>query len=573
MIDGLLHQATRFLFFTGKGGVGKTTLASAVSVALADAGLRTLLISTDPASNLDEVLETVLGNEPRPVPQVPNLSAMNIDPDAAAAAYRERIVAPYRGVLPSTAISRIEEQLSGACTTEIASFNEFTRLVGDAEAIEEYDHVVLDTAPTGHTLRLLDLPAAWNDFIAENRSGSSCLGPLSGLADQKAVYERAVATLTNSGQTTLVLVARADRNSLAEADRAGQELRASGMTHQQVVINAVFCAANPNDPAAAALHSEAEEALTRMPEPLASLPRHQISFRPAGGVGVQRLRALLNPNDPIKAPSRNPTDIPKFPALEELIEKLDQRRSGVIMTMGKGGVGKTTVAIDIARQLAGRGHQVLLATTDPADHVTGQVPDRPPNLEIRAIRPKEETQRHVQHVLETAGKNLDAEARALLEEELRSPCIEEIAVFAAFARLVAAGGSKHVVLDTAPTGHTVLLLDTTEAYHREVERNADHLAPEVLNLLPRLRDPEYTKVLLVTLPEATPVHEAFALRDDLQRAGIQPYGWIINRSLNGIPTQDPLLQAKQIMEVPYLQEVANQALAHTALIPLRTKSV
>lgn len=573
MIDELLAEATRFLFFTGKGGVGKTTLASAVSVALADAGHRVLLISTDPASNLDEVLETSLGSEARPVSSAPNLWAMNIDPEAAAADYRERIVGPYRGVLPDSAVAQIEEQLSGACTTEIASFNEFTRFLGESSASEGYDHVVLDTAPTGHTLRLLDLPAAWNDFIASNQTGSSCLGPMSGLVAQKAVYARAVATLTDATATTLILVARADRNSLAEADRAGRELRSSGIAHQQLVVNAVFHAANPDDLVAAALQAEAEEALAEMPESLASLPSERIKFQPTEAVGLQRLRTLTKPTDTIAPPRVDPDPVPAFRSLDEFVADISQRGSGVVMTMGKGGVGKTTVAIDVAQRLARQGHEVLLATTDPADHITGRVADLPANLEIRAIDPKRETHRHVQQVLKTTGKNLDADARALLEEELRSPCIEEIAVFTAFAKLVATGSSKYVVLDTAPTGHTLLLLDTTEAYHREVERNVANLDPEVRDLLPRLRDPDHTKVLLVTLPEATPVHEAMALRKDLQRAGIQPHGWIINRSLHGSETRDPVLKAKQAQEKTYLREVAEQAECPVALIPLRVRSI
>tara|TARA_R100000027_G_scaffold50104_1_gene38700 strand:+ start:6684 stop:8426 length:1743 start_codon:yes stop_codon:yes gene_type:complete len=565
-----LESRERFLFFTGKGGVGKTSLACAESVAMADAGKRVLLISTDPASNLDEVLETKLSGQPTAVEGVPGLFAMNIDPDEAAAAYRERIVGPYRGVLPVTAVANIEEQLSGACTTEIASFNEFSRLIGNPEEIKDFDHIVLDTAPTGHTLRLLNLPAAWNDFIAENKTGSSCLGPLSGLKEQKDIYSCAVETLKDPTHTVLVLVARAEPASLREAARAGGELREAGLNNQRLIVNAVFEAGRSDDPLASSLAESHRDALESIPESIRTLPCTEIPFRPTGAVGIDRIRSLTHTDqsEPVSL------DIAKFPPqdlkaddLDTLVEELAETGHGVIMTMGKGGVGKTTLAVEIARRLASRGHSVSLATTDPADHVTGQFSELPENLTVEAIDPKKETERHVAHVLATTGANLDAEARELLEEELRSPCIEEIAVFTAFARTVAKGTDQFVVLDTAPTGHTLLLLDTTEAYHKEVSRNTSELSEDVRELLPRLRDPSFTRVLVVTLPEATPVHEAASLQEDLRRAGIEPWAWVINRTFYGLDSNDPLIRAKQRHEYGYLHEVVDNLSGRTAIIP------
>lgn len=573
MLSSITKINERFLFFTGKGGVGKTSMACATSVALADSGKRVLLISTDPASNLDEVLETKLSSKPTAVADVAGLFAMNINPDEAAAAYRERIVGPYRGVLPAAALASIEEQLSGACTTEIACFNEFSRIIGDPNAVSAFDHVVLDTAPTGHTLRLLNLPAAWSDFIAENKVDSSCLGPLAGLDAQKKIYNQAVQTLKDPSQTTLVLVARADEASLHEAARAGSELREQGLTNQRLIINAIFRATHPSDPLAAALEKANQQALEAMPATFRSLPCMEVPFRPVGAVGLKQIRDLIHNNDTTAHPaSEAGAAAPALQAddIEALVAELANAGQGVIMTMGKGGVGKTTLAANIARQLASRGHSVLLATTDPADHISGQFQDLPPNLTVGAIDPKKETQKHVAHVLATTGATLDAEARALLEEELRSPCIEEIAVFTAFAKAVAKGTEQFVVLDTAPTGHTLLLLDTTESYHREVSRNTSELSNEVRELLPRLRDPAFTRVLIVTLAEATPVHEAAALQEDLRRAQIEPWGWAINRTFYGLQSDDPLITAKQHHELPYLQEVINGLSPRTTIIPYQT---
>ncbi len=572
-ISVFLERPSRFLFFTGKGGVGKTSLACAVSVALAEKGRKVLLISTDPASNLGEVLQTEVGPAPRPVDEVPGLQALNIDPTEAAIAYRERIVGSMRGVLPEEALASIEEQLSGACTTEIASFNEFTRFVSDDEALGDHDHVILDTAPTGHTLRLLNLPAAWNDFIANNVSGSSCLGPMSGLQEQKAAYERTLETLTNAERTTLVLVARADSGSLNEAARASRELRAQGIANQRLIINAVFQANDPHDALAAGWQSAEQRALSELPKVLQEIPSFGVPFRPSGTAGIERLRTLLDEDFSSRAGDvhRGNGDgsamavSSAFEPLADLVDAMSRAGKGVIMTMGKGGVGKTTVAVDIALQLAAQGKPVLLATTDPADHLTGRLHPIPDNLTIQAIDPKQETARHVAGVMAEAG-DIDEEARALLEEELRSPCIEEIAVFSAFARVVDAGKDRFVVLDTAPTGHTLLLLDTTEAYHREVAKNAGNLADEVRNLLPRLRDPDFCRVLVVTLPEATPVHEAGFLQEDLRRAGIEPYAWVINRSLHQTESRDRFLQGKRASEFPYLEEVREKLARRTALI-------
>ncbi|MCB1955925.1 MAG: arsenical pump-driving ATPase [Rhodocyclaceae bacterium] len=557
--------ATRHAFFTGKGGVGKTSLSCASALALADAGRRVLLVSTDPASNLDEVLGTPLSPEPTPVAGAGGLWALNIDPEAAAAAYREQMVGPYRGLLPPAAIASMEEQFSGACTVEIAAFDAFSRLLGDADATAGFEHVIFDTAPTGHTLRLLTLPSAWDEFIASSTGGASCLGPLAGLEKQKALYAATVARLADPASTTVVLVSRPEAAALREAARTSAELAALGIGHQRLAINGLFGNPDPDDAVALAFARRAHEALAGLPDALADLPRSTTGYLPLGTAGLEALRAMARDDQPMVRPT--PVGRPALPDLSALVEDLAGTGHGVVMTMGKGGVGKTTLAAAIALALARRGLPVTLTTTDPAAHVAESVAADGAGLKLERIDPAVEVATYRAAVLAKAGAALDPRARAMLEEDLRSPCTEEIAVFHAFARAVAEGQDRIVVMDTAPTGHTILLLDAAEAYHREVLRSRGELPEAVRMLLPRLRDPGYSRMLLVTLPEATPVHEAERLQADLRRAGIEPWAWVINQSLAASGTTDARLAARGAYELGWIDEVATRHARRCALLP------
>lgn len=560
--------STRHAFFTGKGGVGKTSLSCATGLALADAGKHVLIVSTDPASNLDEVLGVALNQSPTAVPGAPNLWALNIDPEASAQAYRERMVAPYRGLLPEAAIRSMEEQFSGACTVEIAAFDEFSKLLGDPTTTQAFDHVIFDTAPTGHTLRLLTLPSAWDEFISSSTGGASCLGPLAGLEKQKKLYAATVARLSNPHETTVILVSRPERASLREAERTRAELIALGVSNLQRVINGVFVAQAPGDAIADAMSQRAAVALAEMPVGLAALPGATIEFLPKGTVGLEALRAMAHPEElplPLERSLPSMADLPV--GLKSYIDALADIGHGVIMTMGKGGVGKTSVAAAIAFDLAQRGFPVTLSTTDPAAHVAATAEEGTTGLTVTRIDPDQEVRLYTEEVLAKASKSLDAAGLAMLEEDLRSPCTEEIAVFRAFARTVDQGKGGFVVLDTAPTGHTILLLDAAEAYHREVERTQGEIPEAVKALLPRLRDKDFTHVFVVTLPEATPVHEAARLQSDLRRAGIEPYAWVINQSLLASGTLNPILMERGAYEVPYIKLVTETLSARCALIP------
>ena len=565
-----LTQAPRFLFFTGKGGVGKTSIACAAAVQLAGEGKRVLLVSTDPASNVGQVFGESIGNRVTAIPAVPNLWALEIDPQAAAQAYRDRIVGPVRGVLPDEAVRSIEEQLSGACTTEIAAFDEFTALLTDAALTAGYEHILFDTAPTGHTIRLLQLPGAWSGFLEAGQGDASCLGPLAGLEKQRSQYQQAVAALADVQRTRLVLVARAQRATLREAARTHEELAAIGLSQQHLVINGVFPAdAVGQDALAAAIVRREQATLADIPPALQALPRDQIALKPFNLVGLDALRHLL-----ADAASPGPLDATALPAtlaapdLAALVDDIAADGHGLVMVMGKGGVGKTTLAAAIAVELAQRGLPVHLSTSDPAAHLAETLEGTLPQLTLSRIDPHEATARYRQQVLGTKGATLDAQGRALLEEDLRSPCTEEIAVFQAFSRTIREAGKKFVVMDTAPTGHTLLLLDATGAYHREIARQMAGTGLHYTTPMMQLQDPRQTKVLIATLAETTPVLEAAHLQDDLRRAGIEPWAWVVNNSVAAARPQSPLLRQRAQNELREIDAVATQHARRYAVVPL-----
>jgi len=566
----MFTELPKFVFFTGKGGVGKTSLACATSLSLVDAGHRVLLVSTDPASNVGQVFETSIGNHITPIDKVAGLDAIEINPEEAAAVYRERIVGPMRDILPADALRSIEEQLSGACTTEIAAFDEFTALLTDNDLLSRYDHVVFDTAPTGHTIRMLKLPGAWSSFLEAGKGDASCLGPLAGLEKQRTRYATAVDRLSDAALTRLILVARPRQSALNEVARTSKELAEIGIENQQLAINGMMPRQTDGDPLAEALLQRDKDALAAASPEVANLPRTEFALRSENLVGLEALKRFANgASDDVESAQSTPMTDTDLPTLGALVDDAEKPGKGLIMFMGKGGVGKTTMAAAVATELAARGHKVLLTTTDPAAHIMETLQGGLNGLSVSRIDPAQETARYRDHVMATKGKDLDDQARVMLEEDLRSPCTEEIAVFQAFSRVIRESSKHFVVMDTAPTGHTLLLLDATGSYHHDIVRHAGDTPGKLVTPMMRLQDPTQTKIMIVTLAETTPVLEAAHLQSDLQCAGIEPWGWIINSSLAAARTHHPLLQKRAQSEGKQIAKVRDELSSRYAVVPMQ----
>jgi len=562
VFDPAAISLTKYLFYTGKGGVGKTSIACATALTLADAGLKVLLVSTDPASNLQDVFSTTLDNKGVQIQSVPNLTVANLDPMQSAAEYRESVVGPYRGLLPDSVIRNMEEQLSGSCTVEIAAFNEFAHFLTDPQTAAQYDHIIFDTAPTGHTLRLLQLPSAWNDFISKNTTGASCLGQLSGLGEKKDMYAEAVKTLADGGLTTLLLISRPEETPLKEAARASKELAALGVNNQVLIMNSVLI--KYDDPISQSMFDKQQQALSKMSQELKAVRTYNVPMRAYNITGIENVRALLKEDRFKVSPEviKNNT----MPRLHDVIEELYQLDKKVIFTMGKGGVGKTTVAAAIALGLANKGRKVHLTTTDPAAHLEYVIHEAD-GITMSHIDENEELQKYREEVLAKAkATGASAADLAYIEEDLRSPCTQEIAVFRAFAEVVEKADNQVVVIDTAPTGHTLLLLDSTQSYSREVERSSGDVPESVRRLLPRLRDERETAIIIVTLPEATPYYEAERLEADLNRAQIKTKWWVINSSLFQTGSTNQLIKAKASNEIQWINKIDSHTQGHGALI-------
>ena len=561
-------KLTKYLFFTGKGGVGKTSAACATAINLADQGKKIMLVSTDPASNLQDVFNTKLDNKGIQIEGVPNLVVANFEPEAAANEYKESVVAPYRGKLPEVVIKNMEEQLSGSCTVEIAAFNEFSTFITEEKVQKEFDHIIFDTAPTGHTLRMLQLPSAWSNFISESTHGASCLGQLAGLEDKKEIYINAVKNLADGTLTTLILVSRPEETPLKEAERASKELRDIGVNNQVLIINGVL--KDFDDNLSSNIFHKQQNSLKEMPSSLKALESYEIPLRPYNVTGLENLRAFLTEDN--RSYKEEKLDVEEIPKLKAIIEELYNSDKKVIFTMGKGGVGKTTIAAAVALGLAQKSKKVHLTTTDPAAHLKFLL-DETYGITLSSIDEKKELEKYQEEVLSKARETMSEEDLEYVEEDLRSPCTQEIAVFRAFAEIVERSEKEVVVIDTAPTGHTLLLLDSTQSYHKEIQRSQGDIPESVKNLLPKLRNEKETEVIIVTLAETTPVYEAMRLETDLKRAGINSKWWVINSSLLAANTTNEILKVKANNEVVWINKVNEIASGHFAVVEWKAEEV
>jgi arsenite-transporting ATPase len=414
----------------------------------------------------------------------------------------------------------------------------------------------------------MNLPSAWADYIETAPGGASCLGPRSGLEAQREQYSAAVAQLADPQRTTLVLVSRPETAALREAGRAGSELAAQGIGNRRLVINGVFLQPQAGDAIAEAFARRQAQALAAMPPALGDMPAVTVPLVARSLTGVPALRALVSGDAAAApAPEEAAEDELALPGVDALVDELAAAGPGAVLVMGKGGVGKTTIAAAVAVGLARRGHEVHLSTTDPAGRIADVLADdHDGRLTTSRVDPAAELERYTAERLRGAG-SLSPDRRALLEEDLRSPCTEELAVFRAFSGLLSESRERFVVVDTAPSGHTLRLLDLTGSYHRQVMNTAADVPGRITTPLMRLQDPAATHVVIVTLPELTPVSEAAALQDDLRRAEIEPFGWVVNASLTGSGTTDPLLRARAALERPQLRRVREELARRAWLVP------
>jgi arsenite-transporting ATPase len=237
MIKDLLlpdKNQVKFVFFSGKGGVGKSTMSCATAVWLAKAGYKTLLVTTDPAPNLADIFGQAIGHQITPIQDMENLHAIEINPDAASEEYRERIVAPLKELLDEKNLNVVREQLKSPCVEEVAAFDKFIEFMDDPG----YDVVVFDTAPTGHTIRLLELPSGWTETL--NQNAATCIGPGASLQSAKAKYEKAIAYLQDRNRTSFVFVLKPENSSILETKRSGEELSKLGISTSFLIVNGLL---------------------------------------------------------------------------------------------------------------------------------------------------------------------------------------------------------------------------------------------------------------------------------------------------------------------------------------------
>lgn len=592
---------TEYLFFSGKGGVGKTTMACATAVAEADAGRKTLIVTTDPASNLADVFEQPIGHQVTPIAGVPNLWAMEIDPDKATEEYRERILGPFRAIMPEDVVKVLEEQFQSPCTTEMASFDRFVDFMDRGD----FDLVIFDTAPTGHTIRLLELPVDWSRHIEESAKGSgqTCLGPVQAIQESKAKYDRAIALLTNPAHTRFIFVLQPEQTAIFETERSAKELQGIGVQSQELIVNGILPVEACDQPFFRKRHEMQQrhqaEIRSRFP-----LPIREMLLRDGEVKGIASLREVAEAlrgdgSGSLASVAREVEPIGEvipssLPASELLKLLTPQNGTGkAVFFTGKGGVGKTVVSCAAALCLARQGVRALLLTTDPAAHI-GQVLDVPvgdrpapvpstPGLWGARIDAKQATEEYKARILAEAKGRYSEDMLLAIREELESPCTEEMAAFDKFLAYLDSAEYDVVVFDTAPTGHTLRLLELPFDYSQQVKlmvtttQQGGALRAETQDrfnrVIARLRDPERTVFAFVLYPESTPVVEAYRASQDLAAAGIPTQFVVANQVIPADLATNSFFRSRQAMQTRYLREVERRFGVPVVVLPLMDQEI
>ena len=598
---------TQFIFFSGKGGVGKTSMACAHAVRYADEGKRILIVTTDPASNLADVFEQEIGHHVTPIAGVPNLSAMEIDPDTATKEYIDRAMSPLRAAFPAQMVQVMEEQMSGPCTAEVAAFDRFTDFL-DAPSNNgiTFDIVIFDTAPTGHTIRLLELPAEWSQSIdaASAGSGQTCLGPAAAIQDAKHKYERALSAMRKSAQTSFVFVLHPEAISIKETRRAIDELIKLDIKNYRLIINGIIPPEGTQNPLFAA-RAEMQLNYLDQIEREFTFPKQRMILLANEIRGAQELRQVgkifFDGKSSLGANEAGNVQLQACPEQgrrdEVFASSLDLVRARVqpnghrrtIFFAGKGGVGKTVASCITAVWLARQGHKTLLLTTDPAAHL-GDVLDTPvsdevtsvsgqPNLWAVKIDPKAAAETYKIRILDDARQRGRLEsAIKVMEEELNSPCTEEVAAFDKFIEYASQDEWDAVVFDTAPTGHTLRLLELPVDWSKQIDIKvfasvdataADDVAKgRFAKVIEMMSDPEQSTFAFVMYPEATPILEAWRAAKELGTVGIHPGLVVANMVIPREQTTTPFVQSRRVMQEKYLKEIAKRFSVPLVQIPL-----
>jgi arsenite-transporting ATPase len=568
-------------------------MACATAIHHATEGKKTLIVTTDPASNLADVFEQEIGHKITPIKVIDNLHAMEIDPDEATKEYKERIIGPFREIMPEDVIASLEENLNGPCTTEMASFDRFI----DFMEGDEYDVIVFDTAPTGHTIRLLELPVDWSKHIEESAKGSgqTCLGPVQSIQDSKEKYDSATALLKDQTRTTFIFVMRPEELSLYETLRASKELETIGIKSGEIIINGIL----PEDICDLAFFKKkyyAQQTVIRQTEKTIAQPKRFMFLRDNEVKGISALKDVSSELFTGKKPSYKTESIltvqfaPTIdhPDIDALFLPAGQTKA--IFFTGKGGVGKTSISCIAALYIAQKGVKTLLVTTDPAAHI-GEVLDvkvgsRPEkitdNLFAVMVNQQEAFQEYKEKVLNEARGKYSEDMIATMEEELNSPCTEEMAAFDKFIQYIEERDYEVVVFDTAPTGHTLRLLDLPFDYAKQVEmmvgatesveakKTAQNRFRDIISTL---RDTNRTVFSLVLYPESTPIMESYRAMLDLKEAGIETQLVIANMVLPEEVCTNSFFRNRKQMQVKYLEEIKKRFSLPVLQFPLMQEEI